>query len=118
MYGRKLTDQEVTTNMVELRNLRKLHARDRAQIHELKAENIALRTMVDAQQKTIATLQIQMAELQTMVFGKKKKPPSGTVVPLLPAPVSLPRTKASYHCQPPQITNTLSQTNWALSWAA
>lgn len=56
-------------------------------IVEGSAENAELEQMV-------ATLQIQMAELQTMVFGKKCKPPTGTVVPV--TPVSAPRTKVSY----------------------
>jgi len=101
MYGRKLTDTEVATRMVELRNLRKLHAAARqreilkdARIRELEA---ALAT----QQATIDTLKIQMVELQTMVFGKKKKPPTGTVVPVLQVPTVVPRTKASYRRQLP-----------------
>lgn len=70
MSRTKLTDEEVATRMVELRNLRTLHARDRKQITEIKAENAELCQMV-------ATLQIQVAELQTTVFGKKKRPPMG-----------------------------------------
>jgi transposase len=95
----KLTDQEIATRMVELRNLRKLHARDRKQIAELKMENQELHSTVAKQQATIATLQIQISDLQTMVFGKKKRPPAGGT-PTHPAgrlePSKQPRTKASY----------------------
>jgi hypothetical protein len=35
----KLSDDEVALRMVELRNLRKLHAHDRKQITALKLEN-------------------------------------------------------------------------------
>jgi transposase len=78
---RKLTDQEIATRMVELRNLRKLHVHDRQQIAQLKAR---VRTL--EQEKTddrayfealIQKQAIQIAELQTMVFGKKKRPPTG-----------------------------------------
>lgn len=46
MSRTKLTDQEVATRMVELRNLRKLHANDRKQIVALTAENKELRDIV------------------------------------------------------------------------
>ncbi len=81
--ARKLTDNEITSRMVELRNLRLLHARDRAQITQLKASNKQLQAENAELKQTVATLQIQIAELQTMVFGKKKAPPHGTGTPLL-----------------------------------
>jgi transposase len=99
---RKLTDSEVAVRMVELRNLRKLHARDRKQIAELK-----LRVKTLEQEKAddrayfealIAKQAMQIAELQTMVFGRKKRPPSGGR-PLVPELLSVPklaRSKASY----------------------
>ena len=102
--SRKLSDEIIVARMVEWRNLKQLHARDRKQIANLKtelatvkAENKKLRELVAHQQAIIETLKIQMAELQTMVFGKKKKPPTGTVVPVFPLPVSIPRTPDSYH---------------------
>ena len=104
--SRKLTDDVIATRMVELRNLRTLHARDRKQITQLKAELVAvknenkeLRELVAQQQATIATLQIQMAELQTMVFGRKKRPPAGGTpapAPDLFEPAKQSRSKDSY----------------------
>lgn len=104
MYGKKLTDQEVATRMVELRNLRRLHARDRQQIAELKAENKELRALVVAQETRLNTQAIQIAELQTMVFGKKKKPPTGTVVPVLSRSPKQSRSGASYRRPIPPVT--------------
>lgn len=99
MYGKKLTDTEVAERMVELRNLRRLHQQDqvikatlRAEVKELRKENAELK-------QTVATLQIQIAELQTMVFGKKKKPPMGggtVVLPLQPTIPKKVRSKDSY----------------------
>jgi regulator of replication initiation timing len=69
-----LSDEIIAARMVELRNLRRLHARDRAQIAALKADNKALRAenaelrqLLTAAQAQIQTQAIQIAELQTMV---------------------------------------------------
>lgn len=77
---RRLSDAVVAERMVELRNLRHLHARDRQQIKELKAENKVLRADNQELKSTVATLQIQIAELQTMIFGKKRRPPGGMII--------------------------------------
>jgi transposase len=73
----------------------------------LKTTNLRLRSKVAEQDKVIAeqqaaieTLRIQIAELQSMVFGKKKRPPmGGTPIetdPLSPVPMPVPRSKDSY----------------------
>jgi transposase len=108
MTNKKLTSDVVAARMVELRNLRRLHAHDRKQIGALKAENVALRALVAEQQIVIEKLQIQMAELQTMVFGKKRQsklpPDDGT--PSSGFSVS-PRTPDSYHrATPPDSSVT------------
>lgn len=96
--ARRLSDNTVAARMVELRNLRRLHAQDRKQIATLKAENKSLRAENAELRATVATLQIQIAELQAMVFGKRRRPPTGTFVPALPlAHLSEPRDAASYH---------------------
>ena len=74
-------------------------------VARLKTTNLRLRskvieqdTVIAKQQVAIETLRIQIAELQTMVFGKKKRPPTGgTPVVSDPfVPVSVHRTKESY----------------------
>lgn len=74
---KRLSDTEISKRLSELRNLRKLHAADqktkaelRSRIKTLETDNAELRTQ-------LATQAIQIAELQTMVFGRKKKPPTG-----------------------------------------
>ena len=84
----------------------------------LKTTNLRLRTKlaeqdktIAAQQATIETLKLQIAELQTMVFGKKRKPPTGHHVPELLKPEVPPRTKASYRRPlPPATAITAEQT--------
>jgi len=109
--GKKLTNTEIVARMVELRNLRRLHAHDREQIANLK-----LRVKTLAQEKAddrayfenlIQKQAIQIAELQTMVF-KKKQPPGGTPVPpLQPLVAKVPRSKSSYRRPiPPDRTIT------------
>lgn len=96
----KLSDEVIAARMVELRNLRSLHAHDRKQIAALKLRVKALeQEKADDRAYFEALVQkqaIQIAELQQMVFGRKRKPPTGTVVPVLPEPPTQPRTKASY----------------------
>jgi transposase len=98
MYGKRLTDTEIAARMVELRNLRKLHAHDRKQIVALK-----LRVKTLEQEKAddrayfeslIQKQAIQIAELQSMVFGKKKRPPMGGTP--IGTPNRQPRIASSY----------------------
>lgn len=100
MTRKRLSDEVVAARMVELRNLRKLHTRDRVQIAELKQQVRTLeQEKADDRAYFEALIQkqaIQIAELQTMVFGKKKKvklpPDDGT-----PSGISAqPRTPDSY----------------------
>lgn len=74
---KRLSDEVVAARMVELRNLRKLHKHDRTQIVQLKQRVRALeQEKADDRAYFEALIQkqaIQIAELQSMVFGKKKK---------------------------------------------
>ena len=95
---RKLSETEIQLKLQEGRNYKRLYFELKDRFDEVKAENKALRAENLELRQTVATLQIQIAELQAMVFGKKKKPPTGTAVAndilaTLPNP---PRTKASY----------------------
>lgn len=92
----KLTPAQVRQKLQEGRNYKHLYTELKVRFDEVKAENKQLRALVTDQEARLNTQAIQIAELQTMVFGKKKKPPTGTVVPVLLAPVSAPRAKASY----------------------
>lgn len=95
---KRLSDEVIADRMVELRNLRKLHAHDRQQITELKTENKGLKQELINQRQyfesIVETQAAQIAELQTMVFGRKPKgglkPDVKTTVP------RLPRTNGSY----------------------
>ena len=101
MAKRRLSDEVVAARMVELRNLRKLHKHDRAQIVELKQRVRTLeQEKADDRAYFEALIQkqaIQIAELQTMVFGKKRKtklpPGDGTPSSGIPAQ---PRGSSSY----------------------
>lgn len=79
-YGKKLTDEEIAERMVELRNLRQAHARDRKHIAALKTENKQLRSdLAELKALFLETTERQQArieELEAMVFGRK--PMSGT----------------------------------------
>lgn len=80
MSKRGLPPDEVKKRLVRLRNLEYLHEVQRFKIWHLRDENRelrkeikALKLVVSEQQKTIDDLKLQIEELRTMVFGRKKK---------------------------------------------
>jgi transposase len=102
-----LSHTEVTARMVELRNLRELHTAQKIRIEKLKEENKRLRMRVSILEATVATqraliadLKLQMEELRTIVFGRKRKreenhddtPPPEPPTPIVRTPDSYKRT--------------------------
>src|SRR5476651_1090486 len=86
--GQLTTEQRLKQNVARLKTT---NAKLRARETEREAVVVELRAQID-------TLKIQMAELQTMVFGKNRHPPTGSSGPgpsVPPAPKP-PRTKNSY----------------------
>lgn len=76
----RLSQGEINARMVELSNLRRLYATQKTRLGMFKEENKKLKERVAflesayAGQQTInAELRLQMEELRTMVFGKKRK---------------------------------------------
>ena len=77
----RLSQEEVKKRLTKLRNLEQLHLNQRFKIWHLRDENralkkevVSLKLAVQEQQKTIADMKLQIEELRTMVFGKKKPP--------------------------------------------
>jgi hypothetical protein len=101
--------------MTELRNLRKLHAGARTRIAILEEENKLLKTrvmilegMVRTYEATQADLKLQVEELRTMVFGRKKRVTNDDEDPL-PPPEKTPRPSDSYRRPVPtdaEVTDT------------
>lgn len=97
----KLTDQQIQQKLTEGRNYKRLYLELKPRFDELK---VRVRTLeqekADDRAYFTALVQkqaIQIAELQTMVFGKKKKPSTGMVVPvMLSLADKVPRSKDSY----------------------
>lgn len=109
--GRKLTNQEIRKQLQEGRNYKHLYYALKAKYDrvttELRTENKQLRAEIEQLKQVNATLRIQIAELQTMVFGKRRKPPwPGTSDPDQPTPpaMSQSRTKDSYRREIPPAT--------------
>ena len=86
--GQLTTEQRLTQNVARLKTL---NAKLRNRVAELETANAGL-------QQQLNTQAIQIAELQTMVFGKKRQHPTGTPSTNynLPAAPKPPRTKDSY----------------------
>lgn len=110
MYGRKLTDQQIKQRLIEGQNYKRLYGELKAKhdkvTAELKAENQELRQLLNQALEQNKSQAIQIAELQAMVFGKKKRPPMGGT-PIGTDPNSLvkqARTKASYRRPVPPAT--------------
>lgn len=98
MPNTKLSPEVVAARMAEWRNLKILHARDRAQIDELKAQNQQLKTQLaelSAKFDTVvATQAARIEELEIMVFGRK--PSGGAPSSTKPKSLNRPRSKSSY----------------------
>ena len=112
--SKKLSQKEVAKRLIRLRNLEQLH-RISKQMRSKKDELIAaqaeqldkLEAFVTKQQELIEAQAIRIAELEAMVFGKKKRPPTGgTSVAKdgLFAAQKTPRTKDSYRRPTPPAT--------------
>jgi len=77
--SKELSKKEIYERMVELRNLRKLHASARARIQVLEEENKVLKARIvtleaeNAQLKReYADVRYQLEEIKTLLFGKKR----------------------------------------------
>lgn len=107
-----LSPQEITARMIELRNLRKLHGAQKVRIALLQAENKKLKERVAfletayGEQQTVNTdLRLQMEELRTIVFGKKRSKHHDDP----PPPRSIPRTVDSYHREIPKDSDVTAK---------
>lgn len=100
--AKKLSQKETAKRMVRLRNLEKLH-RASKQMRNAKDEliNLQKQQIVDLKEgnklrdELIETQAIRIAELEAMIFGKKKKPPVGTPPKDQDKPTTTPRTPRS-----------------------
>lgn len=103
----KLSPDEINRRMVQWRNDRLLEPQRKRRIEqleqrcaELEEENAQLRTTVSAQQRTIEKLLLRVEQLETMVFGqKKKRPDDNGDAPTMtdpPATPKEPRGSASF----------------------
>jgi transposase len=105
-----LTTTEINARLTELRNLRKLYGAQKikiqtleAQVRLLKQENQALRVQNTVLADTVSDIKLQMEELRTIVFGKKRKEkPDDDIIP---PHKQTPRTAASYHRPLPNETD-------------
>lgn len=102
MSTKGLPPEEIKKRLIRLRNLEYLHERQRFKIWHLRDENrefkkeiAALKAVVGEQQKTIDDLKLQIEELRTMVFGRKKKRDSNDD-DLVPPNEKVGRTPDSY----------------------
>ncbi len=112
----KLSDEQIKQRLQEGRNYKHLYRELKGRFDEVTAEHKQCPQLLAEQQAAIETLKLQVAELQTMVFGKKKRPPTGT-----PAPVAdvmpkqtLPRTKDSYRRSIPPATAITAEVSVSL----
>jgi len=92
----KLSDQQIKLRLQEGRNYKRLYTDLKVQFDEVVKEHKQCPKLLVEQQEAIETLKIQIAELQTMVFGRKKKPPTGHYLPDVLKLEVMARDKNSY----------------------
>jgi transposase len=110
----KLSEIEINLRLTRLRNLERMYraSREREAIKDARIAELEL--IAASQQAQIDTLRIQLAELQTMVFGKNRRPPtSAGGAPQKPtAKPKPPRTAGSYRRPtPPDSAVTHTELN-------
>lgn len=72
----RLSKQEINKRLIRLRNLERLHLEQKQRNEQLVEENkkiIVLERTILEQQRTIDDMKLQIEELRTIIFGKKKK---------------------------------------------
>lgn len=110
----KLSEAEISKRLIRLTNLERLHTEDqqtkaglRAEVTQLKAENAELKQYFES---IIETQAAQIAELQTMVYGRKNRFRSGGKRP----PSGKPRDAASYQRPKPKDDEITSEEHHAI----
>lgn len=73
----KLSNKQISRKLQEGRNYKRLYYELKVKYDEVKLENRELRELLAVANAKLDTQAIQIAELQAMVFGKKKRPPTG-----------------------------------------
>jgi transposase len=107
----KLSNQQIEQKLQEGRNYKRLYHDQHELSQELKALVKRLENKLDEVEQQNKTQAIRIAELETMVFGKKKRPPmGGTPIgsTLLASAVKL-RSKASYRRPIPPVSTVTSE---------
>lgn len=94
---KQLSDAEIKQRLVRLTNLERLHVKDQQIKAELRAENKQLKAQIADMavrfERIVETQAARIEELETMVFGRKKRPRSGSSHKPSGKP---PRNAASY----------------------
>lgn len=109
--GRKLSQQEIEHRLQEGRNYKHLYTELKLRFDDLSHDHKQCPKLLADLQAILATQSIRIAELEAMVFGKKKRPPSGRLAPLLSPLVIEHRDADSYRRPTPPpaaITETVS----------
>ena len=100
----KLTDKQIRRRLQEGRNYKRLYLELKVKYDTVVAENRELRAQLAAANAKLDTQAIQIAELQRMVFGRKKRLPTGVAAPAVP---KVSRLASSYRrAIPPDSTVT------------
>ena len=98
-----LSNQEINARMVELHNLRRLHGAQKVrirlleeQVALLKQENMFLRSANTTLTATVEDFKLQLEELRTIVFGRKRKHGTDDLDDTPPTQTTIPRSADSY----------------------
>jgi transposase len=104
----KLSDQEIRRRLQRGRNYERLYHELKVRFDELAAEHRECPKRLAELQSKLDNQAVQIAELQRMVFGRRKRPKTGTAAPALPAGAAAERDAASYRRPIPDETTVTS----------
>lgn len=105
----KLSDEQIKQRLQEGRNYKQLYTELKIRFDEVKAENKQLKLMLDEQRayfkSIIETQNVRITELETMVYGRKQKPRSGSTAKA----TKILRSAASYRRPTPPTSSITSE---------
>lgn len=114
MKGFRLTDAQIRQRLQEGRNYKRLYFELKSKYDVLLLENKQLRLQLAGQEAKLETQAARITELETMVFGRRKRPRSGAGKDSGTKGPKIPRDSASYRRPKPPADEITSEERYPI----